>query len=164
MLPNLLPNSRPMKVQFPVVPPQHRLFFSPEPQGQIRPDLPPLPIEPFLNVSRTPLLQVPAIGGRQACPAPAPTPDSGSHFRKGYRRVMRQTERATRRAKIVLRVFETALAGNAKLDPALLQENSPGRRSKARARDSGSNSCEPAQCRRQMTFSEGHRGAHARTS
>jgi hypothetical protein len=50
-----------MKVQF-TAPPQHRLYFSPEPQGQIRPDSPRLPTEPFLNVRRTPLLQCPQLG------------------------------------------------------------------------------------------------------
>jgi hypothetical protein len=42
--------------------------------------------------------------------------------RKGYRRVMRQTERATRRPKIVQRVFGAMLAGNVKLDPVLLKK------------------------------------------
>jgi hypothetical protein len=35
---------------------------------------------------------------------------------------MRQMERATTRPKIVLRVFETGLAGNVKLDPAFLKK------------------------------------------
>ena len=73
-----------MKAQSTVAPPQHRLCFLLEPQGHGRSSRPRqlaysprLPIQPFLNVRRTPLLQCLQQFGR-AGPVQTLTPDSRS--------------------------------------------------------------------------------------
>ena len=75
----------------------------------------------FLNTP-SPFCTTPAcLSPAHPCPFPL-----DSRFRapcrKGYRRVMRQMDRATTRPKIVLRAFGARLAGNVKLDPAFLKK------------------------------------------
>jgi hypothetical protein len=44
-------------LSLPPLPPQHRLYFLPEPNAERFSDLPRIPTEPFLNIRRTPIFQ-----------------------------------------------------------------------------------------------------------